>query len=709
MGILLLHQIKEDDLHNVGEKVVKLAKLREAFPMPDGFVLQKSIFEDFLRQTELFERIRNIEDSIMPDDKEDLQSKANRIQQLIVSADMPNALATLIIDQYEAMNIDKDKPISDIVADTSNLVVAVRASSIGYVDDKKMHMSFLNINGKERLVKAVQTVFASFYTAKAASYRLKNNITDASIAVLIQKMIPAEASGMIYSTNPTNTEHMLMLVCKGLGSTITNNLAIPDRYIIEKNSLEVVDMSIKRQEHMFTNDEQKNRTVKLELSSRDALGQKITTKQIKEIAGRAKRIENEFNRPQLIEFVVKEDTYYILQSQNIDGLDSLPQDTKVVEEETTEKTTVDEPRDVPTEEPDEETEKYEPTELDKQIMEAADNSETVESEEPKEDIVDEPIDMEEKEEVAEENNETEQETSEEPETEDESTDDEETTEDETEPEDSDEDDTETDEPTDDFKDDNEEQDDDSEEIKLEETEEEVEEPEDDSEGTKEDEEQDSNEEDPIEEIKESSPMFDNTNEETDDETSDDDSNEEDIVEEEEPEEEKETEDSNNETEEETDDEHIAITKDDDEDDENNLEVQQMAEQLATETDNNQDFNIETIEEPSEVTEDELSEDRTFNDEPEDPVKSTIQQAGSIIVSAHTAVQNALYQKYMDKFNEEPTNFQHVMDKLGQDNDIQYEDEIIKLRSIYMDYLERQKDPSPKDVRFSLETMQKFVP
>ena len=182
------------------------------------------------------------------------------------------------------MNIDKDKPISDIVADTSNLVVAVRASSIGYVDDKKMHMSFLNINGKERLVKAVQTVFASFYTAKAASYRLKNNITDASIAVLIQKMIPAEASGMIYSTNPTNTEHMLMLVCKGLGSTITNNLAIPDRYVIEKNSLEVVDMSIKRQEHMFTNDEQKNKTVKLELSSRDALGQKITTKQIKEIS-----------------------------------------------------------------------------------------------------------------------------------------------------------------------------------------------------------------------------------------------------------------------------------------------------------------------------------------------------------------------------------------------------------------------------------------
>ena len=99
---------------------------------------------------------------------------------------------------------------------------------------------------------------------------------------------------------------------------------------------------------------------------------------------------------------------------------------------------------------------------------------------------------------------------------------------------------------------------------------------------------------------------------------------------------------------------------------------------------------------------------TFNEEPENPVESTLQQAGSLIVSAHTAVQNALYQKYMNKFNEEPTDFQHVMDKLNQSNDLQHEDEIIKLRSIYMDYLERQKDPSPKDVKFSLEIMQKFV-
>ena len=627
MGILLLNNVTDQDLHSVGEKVVKLAKLKDAFPMPMGFVVDKNVFNDFLRQTDLLDKIKELENSINLDDKEDLQLKVNKIQQMLVSTEMPNALGEIILDQYDAINIDDSKPLSEVVSDSSSALVAVRASSVGYVDDKKLHMSFLNISGRERLLKAVQTVFASFYTSKAVSYRLQNNITGSGIAVFIQKMIPSDASGIAYSTNPTNHEHMLVLACKGLGSAITNNVVIPDRYVLEKDSLEIVDMAVKKQEFMFTNDNLNNKTVKKPLRDRDSLSQKMTTKQIQDVARRAKRIEKEFGRPQLVEFALEKDNFYILQALNIEGLNSIPEQ-KVVEE--VEETSVVEETPVVPEEPKQEETVSEGNEEEQTSVEDIPETET-------EDIVEE-----ENEKASE------------------------------------------------YVEDSEECDDDSEETDNT----------DDDDPDKEDSdiEEVENTENPIEEIREASPMFEDTANEEGPIENTEESIEEDI-ENKLSEEKQET--SASVDDDDDDDHEIIIAKepDDEYSDEDEAadepEVQNIAEQLATESEDKEE-NTQAV-----------FKETPHPHDPKTMMESTFQKAGSVVVSAHMAIQSALYKKYLNKYGEEPTSFEQVMEKLKQENMIEHENEIIRLRQIYVDYLQRQIDPSPKDIKFALELMQKF--
>ncbi len=318
-NILMIKNITKEDIHDVGDKAVKLASLSHRVSVPNGFVITKFAFDRFLKQTGMKTRIKNLISSINLEDKDSLQIIANKIQKMIVNAILPGPLNEEILDTYNCLNIDTSQKLNDVIQSKKMPIVAIRSSSCGYQDYSKLHLSFLNIDGNMRFIKAILASWASFYTGKAIEYRIKNNLEDASYSIIVQKMIPAERSGIVYSTNPSNHNEIMVLACRGLGSAISNGLIMPDRYTLHKSTLEILNSDVKKQDFLFEYDPYKNRTRKSIVKDNLATEQKLNERQIRDLASYGRRIEKFLGRPQQVEYAIEKDNIHILQSQDILG------------------------------------------------------------------------------------------------------------------------------------------------------------------------------------------------------------------------------------------------------------------------------------------------------------------------------------------------------------------------------------------------------
>ncbi len=134
------------------------------------------------------------------------------------------------------------------------------------------------------------------WSERAIIYREKNGIGHKNIAmaVIVQRMVPAEVSGVAFTADPiTGNDDILQInAVRGLGEKLVSGKINPDQYKINKGSLKI----------------EKN------LSGNE---QMLSDGQIKKLADTMLRIEKLFGCPQDIEWAFYQDKFYILQSRNI--------------------------------------------------------------------------------------------------------------------------------------------------------------------------------------------------------------------------------------------------------------------------------------------------------------------------------------------------------------------------------------------------------
>jgi len=94
------------------------------------------------------------------------------------------------------------------------------------------YSTFLNVQGKEELLKAVKECWASLWNYRALSYRVRQGIPNDGLAhgVVVQEMIDAEKSGILFTANPVNgrRDQMLLNSSWGLGEAIVGGEVTPD-------------------------------------------------------------------------------------------------------------------------------------------------------------------------------------------------------------------------------------------------------------------------------------------------------------------------------------------------------------------------------------------------------------------------------------------------------------------------------------------------
>ncbi len=336
-NVVWFKELSKDSIAIAGGKGASLAEMYNAqMPIPPGFAVTAQAYKNFIETTKIADEIYAILNELNVEDTQELQNASKKISELILNTEMLEDIKKDIIEAYDNLNIDADifsnplnKNTLDIIKTGRDLpFVAVRSSAtaedLPEASFAGQQATFLNIKGNNALLQAVKKCWASLFTARAIFYRVKNKFPHDKvfISVIIQKMVNSQKSGVMFSVNPINNQENEIIIEAGwgLGEAIVSGAINPDEYIIDKTSLEVKKIEIRKQDWMFTLDLNFGRTIKKNVEKDKAESQVLNEFEIINLAKLGKKIEEYYQKPQDIEFAIENSNIYIVQSRPITTL-----------------------------------------------------------------------------------------------------------------------------------------------------------------------------------------------------------------------------------------------------------------------------------------------------------------------------------------------------------------------------------------------------
>ncbi len=234
--ILLHDRITKEMTEFVGGKNANLGELRSRLhlPIPDGFAITTTAFDRFVEANNLGDEIRRRKMELDLIDPEVILRVSEGIQHLILESKVPEDLEKAILDGYARLKARRGPGRGEVH-------MAMRSSAIG--EDSELsfagqYLSVLNVP-PDKILHEYKRVLASLFTPQAITYRLHMGITfeDAAMSVACLEMVPARASGVMYSRHPFNLleDHVIISAVWGLGPYAVEGVVTPDIYTLSKD------------------------------------------------------------------------------------------------------------------------------------------------------------------------------------------------------------------------------------------------------------------------------------------------------------------------------------------------------------------------------------------------------------------------------------------------------------------------------------------
>lgn len=238
-----------------------------------------------------------------------------------------------ILDKEVSEEISEDILESYDNAFSEESRVAVRSSATSEdMDDSSFagqQDTYLNIE-KDSLVQKVKECWSSLFTERACLYRDEHNISheESEMAVLVQLMVDAELSGVVFTHNPLNGDDELTIESAwGLGEGVVSGEVTPDRYIVdgESGDINIRDLSTKHKMFEWDGSE----TTISEVPERKKEAETLDKDKIQMLWESANKIVEHYGEPQDIEWAIYENDLYILQSRPITSIkDNMTENSK---------------------------------------------------------------------------------------------------------------------------------------------------------------------------------------------------------------------------------------------------------------------------------------------------------------------------------------------------------------------------------------------
>ena len=212
-----LEDVTKDDIPIAGGKGANMGEMiRIGMPVPSGFIVTTAAFDRLIQFHNVSDKIKMMLDVLNVEDTNVLMSTSKKIKELIISLDFPNEIKTEIIDSYKKLfHADKNVKSQANLTESDAEFVAVRSSATAEdlpgTSFAGQQASFLNIKYEANLIEAVQECWASLYEPRAIFYRAKNNFKNPSIAVIVQRMVNSDKSGVMFTVDPISGENVMII------------------------------------------------------------------------------------------------------------------------------------------------------------------------------------------------------------------------------------------------------------------------------------------------------------------------------------------------------------------------------------------------------------------------------------------------------------------------------------------------------------------
>ena len=313
-NIMWFNEVTRNDIPLVGGKGANLGEMTNAgIPVPPGFIVTAGAYFSFLEEAGITDDIRAILEPLDPNNSRQLQDISARVKQVILDAAMPAALARDIKEAYLKMG---------------NGYVAVRSSAtaedLPEASFAGQQATFLNIKGADEVVVAVQKCWASLFESRAIFYRVENGFEHfkVGIAVPVQRMVQADVSGVMFTIEPTTSDHSKITIeaIFGLGEMVVSGDVTPDHYVVNKDDLKIVLKEIKAQEWKLVRNETETPdepNIKIHLTPDEQAQQKITDEDIIAFARIGMRLEEHYQFPQDVEWAKEGNERFIVQTRPV--------------------------------------------------------------------------------------------------------------------------------------------------------------------------------------------------------------------------------------------------------------------------------------------------------------------------------------------------------------------------------------------------------
>lgn len=314
-AIVWFGEVGKGDGSLVGGKGANLSEMTRAqVPVPPGFIVTAQAYYYFLVEPQLADRIRVQLEALDVGNSKQLQQVASQIKEMICSAPMPFEIARQIREAY--------RRLGGLVAVRSSAT----AEDLAEASFAGQQRTFLNVQGEDEVVAAVQGCWASLYEPRAIFYRAQQGLDHlkVGIAVPVQRMVQSEAAGVIFTLEPMSNDldKVVIEALYGLGEVVVSGEMTPDLYVVDKKSLQILYRKVARQEWRLVRNLKKDGepgedNIKELIPPAEQSHQKLADADIVALSQLAKRLEDLYQAPQDIEWAKDHDGLYILQSRPI--------------------------------------------------------------------------------------------------------------------------------------------------------------------------------------------------------------------------------------------------------------------------------------------------------------------------------------------------------------------------------------------------------
>ena len=316
-AIVWFDQVSKQDIPLVGGKGANLGEMTNAkIPVPPGFIITSAAYYDFVESSGVQVKIREILEGLDIENSKALSAASVKVKGLIMGTRLPEGLANQIKKAYAKLG-------SGLVAVRSSAT----AEDLPEASFAGQQSTYLNQEGPDQVVHAVQMCWASLFEARAIYYRQEQHFDHfkVGIAVPVQRMVQSVTSGVIFTIEPI-THDLSKIVIEaiyGLGEGLVSGEINPDLFIVSKEGPAILSRRISFQDRRLVRNtsgtgEAANYWQQVPAAKQEQ--QKLSDEEVLKLAELAMHIEKHYGVPQDIEWAKEDGAIYVVQSRPVTAI-----------------------------------------------------------------------------------------------------------------------------------------------------------------------------------------------------------------------------------------------------------------------------------------------------------------------------------------------------------------------------------------------------